>query len=95
MRCKCGGRCFFAIASLVLSTAFIATGISFFGPYWLSNVNSPNATDSTQAYITQDGVSVVPQRPYRGLWAQCGQVCTWFWENGYELQVKKFTSLSA
>ena len=94
MRCKCGGRCLSAAASLVLTAALIATGISFFAPYWLNNVNSQNATDSTQPYVTQNGTSIVQQLPYRGLWAQCGQLCTWFWQNGYELQTKKFTPLS-
>jgi len=92
-RCSCGGRCFFVAASLVLTGAFIACGISFFGPFWLNNVNM--ARDSTELYLTDPSgtINMVALQPYRGLWAQCGKTCTWFWENSYQLQNKKFTLL--
>jgi len=97
-RCSCGGRCFFVAASLVLTLAFLACGISFFGPFWLNNVDK--AGDATELYLTRTdvsgtdtGLNVVSLQPYRGLWAQCGKKCTWFWENHYQLQQKKFTPL--
>jgi len=46
-------------------------------------------TDPTTLKTT----SLVAQQPSRGLWAQCGKTCTWFWENGYQLQKEKFTPL--
>jgi len=83
--------------SIILTLVFVACGISFFGPYWLGNVDQ--ARDGNDPYITQQyrgistGVSLVSARPYRGLWAQCGQECTAFWTNNYELQKEKFTPL--
>jgi len=94
MGCPCGGRVFFTAASLIQTAAAICIGISFFGPYWLNNVNQAN--DASEVYITSSdvvGPSIVYYRPYRGLWAQCGTVCTWFWQNNYQLQNKKFTPL--
>jgi len=83
--------------SMILTLAFVACGISFFGPYWLGNVDQ--AGDGKDPYITDhyrgisSGVSIVNQRPFRGLWAQCGDKCTAFWDNSYELQKQKFTPL--
>jgi len=96
MSCHCGGRVFFTTASLILTAAAICVGISFFGPYWLSNVKQ--GSDQGEAYITSTNqaganMSIVSIRPNRGLWAQCGQVCTWFWQNNYQLQNKKLTPL--
>jgi hypothetical protein len=94
MGCSCGGRCLFVAASLVLTGAFLACGISFFGPYWISNLDK--ADDKDDRYITviteTATVSAIPNNTERGLWAQCGKDCTWFWENGYQLQTK-FTGL--
>jgi len=90
-------RSLFVAGSLLLTLVFVACGISFFGPYWLGNVDQ--ARDGKDPYITQhyrgisSGVSAVSKGSYRGLWAQCGQDCTAFWENGYELQKQKFTPL--
>jgi len=98
-RCGCdsGGRCFFVVASLILTGASIAVGISFFGPYWLNNVHlGKDAHDETTKawinYVSKDNTTLT-ERPYRGLWAQCGKECTWFWENKYQLQKEKFTPL--
>jgi hypothetical protein len=90
-------RCCFVAGSLILTLVLVACGISFFGPYWLGNVNQ--ARDMADPYITSyirgvsTGVSLVRDRPYRGLWAQCGAECTAFWENSYQLQKQKFTPL--
>jgi len=87
MTCYCAVRCFFSAASLTLTLALIAVGISFFAPYWLSNVQY--GSDWQGGYLN----GPVPSYPYRGLWAQCGSQCQWFWEYGYQLQEQKFTVL--
>lgn len=85
----------FVTGSLLLSLAMIACGISFFGPYWLQNVTRPNPSlnsnsESDTSYIHKDSPSTFTNR---GLWAQCGSVCQWFWEDGYVLQTNKFSAL--
>jgi hypothetical protein len=62
----------------------------------MSNVDK--AEDKDTAYITVNtqtatGLNAIPNYTDRGLWAQCGKDCAWFWENDYELQKKKFTDL--
>jgi hypothetical protein len=79
-----------------MTLACIACGISFFGPFWLNNVDK--AKDAATGYLTRTDSSglvtdLVSIQPFRGLWAQCGKSCTWFWENQYELQQEKFTPL--
>jgi len=64
-------------ASIVLTFAFLAVGISFFAPYWMSNVTDDGIVPSTSSD--------------RGLWAQCGLECYWFWEDGYSIQTNIFT----
>ena len=84
----------YVCASLTLTLATIACGISFFGPYWLQSVTTPapghESIESSLAYIYK-----VPASSFsnRGLWAQCGTVCQWFWEDDYRLQHSKFTPL--
>jgi len=87
----------FVTASLLLTLTFIAVGISFFGPFWLSNV--PAAVNETQ-FTDPEGESYLPnntwvqQYPDRGLWAQCGANCVWFWTDGFRIQSRLFTPLS-
>lgn len=46
-------------------------------------------------YLTNsNGTSYVVNYPDRGLWAQCGQTCYWFWQDDYTLQNNVFTKLS-
>lgn len=84
----------FVAGSLTLTLAMLACGISFFGPYWLMNVTSPGqgreGVESSLKYINR----VSPEMfSYRGLWAQCSDVCQWFWESNYSLQTNKFSIL--
>lgn len=87
----------FVTASLLLTFTFIAVGISFFGPFWLSNL--PSAVNETQ-YADPKGESYLPnntwvwQYPDRGLWAQCGRDCVWFWTNDSRIQKHLFNPLS-
>lgn len=88
--------CFMVAGSLVLTMTFIAVGISFFGPYWLSNV--PKAYDA-EINFSGNKTFFISDYPYelfpdRGLWAQCGAYCYWFWTNNYSLQYYLLTPLS-
>ncbi len=91
-------NCFTVSASIVLTLTFVAVGISFFGPYWLSNVpsaavNELNFTNGTPFILLSPGYGYY-QFQDRGLWAQCGVYCNWFWNNGYSLQTVLLTPLS-
>jgi hypothetical protein len=86
-------------ASMFLSATLIAVGIAFFSPYWLSNVSAANGnelifTDNKLLNIIASEPEYVTNLPDRGLWAQCGVECLWFWENGYSLQTVILTPLS-
>jgi len=88
----------FVSGSLTLTAAVILVGISFFSPYWLSNIaavadDERNYTDPQRCSYLTAGINVT-QYPDRGLWAQCGAECQWFWENDYMLQKRLLTPLS-
>jgi len=93
----CCGRCLFVCASLLLTLTFLAVGISFFGPYWLSNIgmakNETKYADPQWESYLPDGMSVDLYSD-RGLWAQCGPNCIWFWNYDMKLQEHLFTPLS-
>lgn len=80
--------------SVVLTCSFLAVGISFFGPFWLSNVAATNETMLTGWPYIERADRDVSMYPERGLWAQCGLQCEWFWggDRSYRLQ-KIFTHL--
>src|SRR5664279_636561 len=84
----------FVTGSLCLTGAILAVGISFFAPYWLSNIPSVDESNCTSPAGSPDLDDSVIAYPDRGLWAQCGAVCQWFWENQYQLQVRLLTPLS-
>jgi ABC-type multidrug transport system fused ATPase/permease subunit len=97
---------FFVAGSLIQTFAFLAVGISFFGPYWLSNApsalqNELNFTgqgayincNTGESNVDTDGTLCVGLHPDRGLWAQCGIDCAWFWRNNYLLQKNLLTPL--
>jgi len=102
----------FVSASLVLTLTFIAVGISFFGPFWLSNlgraVNETKyadpeyelylpASEEQLNYLQSDNQRIAhyigTNYPDRGLWAQCGQSCVWFWTDSFRLQNHLFNPL--
>ena len=87
----------FVTASLLLTLTFIAVGISFFGPYWLSNVGravneTKYADPQYESYLPNN--TDVSQYLDRGLWAQCGPSCVWFWTDSFRMQTHLFTPLS-
>jgi len=86
----------FVSGSMMLTAAVILVGISFFSPYWLSNVAAV-AGDELQ-YTDPKRSSYMPRNvtlyPDRGLWAQCGAECQWFWEDDFMLQKRLLTPLS-
>jgi len=88
----------FVTASLLLTLTFIAVGISFFGPFWLSNlgraVNETEYADPKWQPYLPNNVTQAGLYPDRGLWAQCGRTCVWFWTDGFRLQSHLFTPLS-
>jgi len=94
----CGGNCLFATASLLLTLTFLAVGISLLGPYWISNLGSREANEDK--YIEPANASYLPSGeaawnyPDRGLWAQCGRSCFWFWNDDFRLQTHLLTPLS-
>jgi hypothetical protein len=83
-------------ANLVLIVAAIACGISFFGPFWLGNVD-PRETvtaNGTNYFLYEFPAPKFNDVMYvRGLWGQCGRKCQAFWENNYSLQKQLFTPL--
>ena len=56
--------------------------------------SEPAVTNAT--YLLSGSGSALPWAGNysRGLWAQCGAQCQWFWEAGFTLQVNLFTPLS-
>jgi len=94
----CCSNCLFVTASLLLTLTFLAVGVGFFGPYWISNLGSKEAANETkyadpvdQPYLPYN--KTVWMHPDRGLWAQCGQSCVWFWTDGFYLQKHLLTPL--
>jgi len=89
-------RCALVTGNLLLFFATVACGIAFFGPFWLSNVRPDehgsgggNATYFLYPFVVQQ-----PDETYvRGLWAECGRKCQWFWEKSSALQNELFTPL--
>jgi len=87
----------FVTASLLLTLTFLAVGVSFFAPFWISNLGK---ADNELDYAEPKNVSYLPygylpvDYPDRGLWAQCGRTCLWFWNDDYRLQSNLFTPLS-
>ena len=86
----------FVSGSMTLTAAVVLVGISFFAPYWLSNIPAAAAeeklyTDPLQENYLMGNVSLYPDR---GLWAQCGAECQWFWQNSFMLQTRLLTPLS-
>jgi len=84
---------------MTLTAAVIVVGISFFAPYWLSNIPAAAASEQlytdpqSTSYLSVNGANV-SLYPDRGLWAQCGAECQWFWQNDYLLQKRLLTPLS-
>ena len=91
-------HCLFVLGSLTLTLATFACGISFFAPYWLYNVHNPPADKASKeadligadSYIISSNQTLFK---YRGLWAQCSDVCQFFWEHNFKLQLSKFIDL--
>jgi len=91
-----GYQCSLITASILLTAASIAVGICFFSPYWLQNIGLHPEKDGNKSYIVVDGKSgfeITQHYPHRGLWAQCGMECVWFWSSSYKLQNDLFTPL--
>ena len=92
--------CLFTTASLVLTGAMLACGMSFFSPFWLQNLKSTEPETTNTTYLLSSagggGAGYVPWTGNysRGLWAQCGARCQWFWESEFLLQTNLFTPLS-
>jgi len=90
-------NCLFVSGSITLTAAVIVVGIGFFAPYWLSNLAAAAGDElkytdpQGRTYLSIGNVSALPDR---GLWAQCGAECQWFWEYDYELQQRVLTPLS-
>jgi len=93
-------RCVLVAGSLTLVAALIAVGIAFFGPFWLANVSineqptNGNATYFLYPFSPGSTPAAGGWIYVRGLWAQCGVRCQWFWQNNYVLQKNLFTPLS-
>jgi len=87
----------FVTGSMTLTAAVVLVGISFFSPYWLSNVPAAmraerQFTDPQRSvYLSAGNLTLYPDR---GLWAQCGAECQWFWQDSYRLQTRLLTPLS-
>ena len=89
-------RCSLVTGNLILFTATIACGIAFFGPYWLANVrpDEPGESGGNGTYFVYPFIVQQRDETYvRGLWAECGRRCQWFWQNGNALQTELFTYL--
>jgi len=89
-------RCALVTGNLILFTAVVACGIAFFGPFWLANVR-PDELGSGEGNGTYFIYRFVVQQPdetyVRGLWAECGRRCQWFWQNNNALQTELFIPL--
>lgn len=85
-------RRMFTAASMFLSGAVIACGLSFFGPFWLQNLKTTEPAITNKTYLLPSPIPWSGNYS-RGLWAQCGSRCQWFWEDGYLLQKNLLTPL--
>jgi len=89
-------RCALVTGNVILFLATLVCGVAFFGPYWLANVRpyelasgSGNGSYFLYPYVDQQS----DETYVRGLWAECGRRCQWFWQNGYAIQTQLFTPL--
>jgi len=102
----CLANTIYVAASLLLTLTFLGVGISFFGPYWISNLGratneSRYASPDNEPYLPLAKVQELYNRrepigkayPDRGLWAQCGPECVWFWTDDFRLQKHLLTPL--
>ena len=92
----CLSNTIYVAASLLLTLSFLGVGISFFGPYWISNLSkaineTDHASSKNETYLPFK--KSVSEYPDRGLWAQCGHGCLWFWNDDYRLQKQLLTPL--
>lgn len=88
----------FVLGSLSLTLSLIACGISFFGPFWMNNVTNPNPAKNavkleSKLYIHINSSTSQRNFSSRGLWAQCGVQCQWFWQYDYKLEFQVFKVL--
>jgi hypothetical protein len=83
----------YVTASVLLTLTFLAVGISFFAPYWLSNIPAVQANETAWINGSRYINDSVKYYPDRGLWAQCGLRCYWFWNDNYRLQKQLLTPL--
>jgi len=90
-------RCALVTGNLILIAATFACDIAFFGPYWLANVRQDElgSGGGNGTYMMYPFTSPLkPDEKYaRGLWAECGRRCQWFWEKDMALQKELFTPL--
>lgn len=91
---RAGYQCPYITASLVLTSAAVALGICFFSPYWLQNIGLHPEKEKNGSYVKVNGAFANSRYyPDRGLWAQCGAECVWFWSSDYTIQTQIFTPL--
>ena len=83
----------FVGGSLTLLAALIAVGIAFFVPNWLANVDITERTSGNESYFLYPYNAAGEWIYIRGLWAECGLRCQWFWESNSALQKQLFTPL--
>jgi len=89
-------RCALVTGNLFLFLATLACGIAFFGPFWLANVRVDEEASggANGTYFKYPFVVQQKDETYvRGLWAECGRKCQWFWQFGNALQGQLFTPL--
>ena len=89
-------RCALVTGNLILIAASFACGIAFFGPFWLANVrpDEPGSGGGNGTYILYPFTQQQSDEKFvRGLWAQCGRKCQWFWEKDMALQNELFSPL--
>ena len=89
-------RCALVTGNLVLFLATVACGIAFFGPFWLANVrpNEQGSGDGNGTYFKYPFIVQQRDETYvRGLWAECGRKCQWFWQYDLALQKDLFTPM--
>lgn len=93
-------RCVLVAGSLLLVAALVATGIAFFGPFWLANVSINELPVNGTYFLYPFASGASPSADgggwiyVRGLWAECGVRCQWFWENNYVIQKNLFSPIS-
>jgi len=89
-------RCALVSGNLILFLATVACGIAFFGPFWLANVryNEQSSGEGNGTYFMYPFMVQLRDDTYtRGLWAECGRKCQWFWQNDSALQKDLFTPI--